>query len=229
MPHRILTSAMLIVWASTVPAQSVITLDDFKLDDDTSTAEAAAPQTPGSEMEACLFDQSNCSNAEFRSGSGLSLDDVVNIGIIDRTEVQPSVAAAPAATGGDDTVPAARPTASADPLPSIDIEILFDSGSDDIRPQEFRRLVELSYMLAGARFDDYRFLFLGHTDAKGSDDFNMTLSSRRAESVAAAVRGISGFGPERVFASGLGETRLKDPTQPEGGINRRVQLLLLPR
>jgi hypothetical protein len=42
---------MLIAWASAVPVQSVITLDDFKLDDDTKTAEAVAPRPPVAKLK----------------------------------------------------------------------------------------------------------------------------------------------------------------------------------
>ncbi len=98
-----------------------------------------------------------------------------------------------------------------------------------MRADQVGKLMELAGVLSSERFADYRFLFLGHTDAKGGENFNWALSSRRAESVANLVRGFTGMPPEQVLSSGLGETRLKDPNFPLAGTNRRVQLVLLPQ
>ncbi|MEP1352389.1 MAG: OmpA family protein [Tateyamaria sp.] len=217
-----------ITFSGSLRAQSVITLDDLDMGvTGTSIPEQsdALPQ-PSGQMGACLVDSENCDSDEFRSGASFSLDDVVNLGIIDREEAaaQPSEEAKKMSTSTD--TGEERVSQS---LPSIDIEILFNSGSEQIRAQEFTRLIDLAALLGGESFDTYRFLLLGHTDAVGSAENNLALSTRRAESVATALREISGFGPERVLASGLGETRLKDTARPEDGVNRRVQLVLLPR
>lgn len=84
-------------------------------------------------------------------------------------------------------------------------------------------------MLHESKFDGYRFVFLGHTDAKGGDAYNLDLSTRRAESVAQLVRSFAGLSFDRTIASGMGFTRLKDSSDPFGAQNRRVQLLLVPR
>lgn len=226
--------------ATSVSAQSTLSLDDFDLSPSTSTNPSASSSLdldietqPASEMEACLLDQSKCANAEYRTTDSISLDDVVNLGIVDHQETPPSTT--PSSIAASSNTAAATSTTVAQPkpitksLPTIDIEILFDSGKDNVRYDQEPKLRELAGILASDRFNGYRFLFLGHTDAKGNEDFNWTLSQRRAESVAQVVRIYTGLPPERVLASGMGETRLKDPNYPLAGFNRRVQLVLLPQ
>nr|WP_319949363.1 OmpA family protein [uncultured Shimia sp.] len=210
-------------FGGTVLAQSVLTLEDFDMGADADDTGAASPVAAQSDMEACLLDQSSCANDEFRSATALSLDDVVNLGIVDHEEAPLSVS-----TETSPGVPAKIVSAS-QTLPTIDMEILFDSGSDQVRGDQVSKLVDLSTLLKSEKFDGYRFLFLGHTDAKGDQAYNMTLSNRRAQSVANLVRGFSGLDPSRVLSSGMGESRLKDPSFPLAGFNRRVQLVLVPR
>lgn len=204
-------------------AQSVITLDDF----DYSAPAAPVASTPAetaakSEMELCLIDPANCTNPEFRSGSSLSMEDVVNLNIVDHESVPTAASTNNATTSGTQI-------AASDPLPSIDIEILFDYNSDVVRDDQFEKLIALADMLQSDSFDGYRFVFLGHTDAKGSDSYNRELSTRRAESVARLVRGFGRFDSDRTRSKGLGFSLLKDVSDPLGPMNRRVQLLLVPR
>lgn len=205
------------VLAQAAMAQSVLTLDDFDLGDDLAEVKPA----PTSEMEDCLLNNADCVNREYKSGSDLSLDDVVNLGIVDHESVPTTVSTEGAV--------ASVPVSKTAPLPSIDIEILFDYNSDQVRPDQYAKLSELSNVLHESKFDGYRFVFLGHTDAKGGDAYNLDLSTRRAESVAQLVRSFAGLSFDRTIASGMGFTRLKDSSDPFGAQNRRVQLLLVPR
>ncbi|AZV79883.1 OmpA family protein [Parasedimentitalea marina] len=209
--------------ASQAFAQSTITLESFALEPETPAVEAqavpGASAAPSSELETCLTDPANCTSADYQSGSTFSLEDVVNLAIIDREEVTQQVSS----TGGQ-----AASTAT-EPLPSVDMEILFDYNSDSVRGDQLSQLADLAALLKSERFDAYRFLFLGHTDAKGSAAYNEDLSARRAESVAALVRGLGGLQADRTLATGMGFSRLKTPGDPLSGQNRRVQLVLLPR
>ena len=64
----------------------------------------------------------------------------------------------------------------------------------------------------------------GHTDALGSDDYNLELSERRAVSVARYLVVRHGIEPDRLHVSGKGkaEPLLENPYDPR---NRRVQFL----
>jgi outer membrane protein OmpA-like peptidoglycan-associated protein len=68
------------------------------------------------------------------------------------------------------------------------------------------------------------FLIEGHTDAVGSDDDNLSLSDRRAESVAIILTEEFGVPPENLTTQGYGEQYLKVPTDGPERLNRRVAL-----
>jgi outer membrane protein OmpA-like peptidoglycan-associated protein len=66
------------------------------------------------------------------------------------------------------------------------------------------------------------FLIEGHTDAVGSDVDNLSLSDRRAESVAIALSQQFGVPAENLTTQGYGEQYLKVPTDGPSAENRRV-------
>nr|MEC9417695.1 OmpA family protein [Pseudomonadota bacterium] len=202
-------------------AQSTITLEDFDLGGDTKPATSASRDASApaeTDMEKCLLDQAACSNSEFKSNTALSMDDVVNLKLVDRE----GAASPPPPVGGSSE------TASSAPLPTIDMEILFDYNSASLRPDQAAKITELSRILSQDKFKNYRFLLLGHTDAKGSAQYNLALSQQRAQTVAGFVAAWGGLSEQRVLASGMGASRLKDQSDPYGEQNRRVQLVLLP-
>ena len=212
--------SVLALLASPLAAQSTITLEDFDLGEDPAPAEEETAARGGGDaaMKQCLSDPGSCEDNEFKSGVSFSIDDVVNLGIVDREEVAPSEVA----TDG-------RTTSTADPLPSIDLEVLFDSGSHDIRADQVPQLARLSDTLRGSDFTRFTLIFMGHTDAKGSAAYNMKLSQRRAESVASFVAASAGVPRARIRSVGLGFTELARPEAPYSERNRRVQLVLVPR
>tara|TARA_R110002049_G_scaffold142277_2_gene304134 strand:+ start:11009 stop:11668 length:660 start_codon:yes stop_codon:yes gene_type:complete len=193
-----------------------LTLESFDLGGDSAPAATAA----NSDIETCLLDPAACNNSELRSGASLSIDDVVNLGVIDREKV---------ATTTTSTTGQAQQVNTAQALPSIDMEILFDYNSAGIRGDQAQRLAELSTVLRDPRFANYTLAFIGHTDAVGSDAYNRDLSQRRAQEVAYFVSQAAGIPLARTSATGLGFARLKTPSDPAGPQNRRVQLVLIPR
>ncbi|NNE21843.1 MAG: OmpA family protein [Rhizobiales bacterium] len=194
---------------SVVMAQATLTLDDFNLGSEDKASGS-------SEMENCLLNQNNCQNSEFKSSTSFSIDDVVNLGIIDREEVKKTSQGSGAASQ------------TASTLPSIDMEILFDYNSAELRPDQKPKLAKLSEILKGANFKDFRFLLLGHTDAKGSHDYNRVLSENRARAVADFVRSTGSIPASKVLVSGMGASKLKNLVDPFSAQNRRVQLVLVP-
>ena len=70
----------------------------------------------------------------------------------------------------------------------------------------------------------------GHTDARGSADYNLRLSDDRSQSVRKYMVG-KGVEPERVRAKGYGETELIDQANNEEAHakNRRVEFLIMNR
>ncbi len=66
---------------------------------------------------------------------------------------------------------------------------------------------------------------VGHTDASGSDQYNMTLSQRRAKSVSQYLVSELGIDPSRLQSIGEGETKLKNKSNPRSADNRRVEVV----
>jgi outer membrane protein OmpA-like peptidoglycan-associated protein len=68
------------------------------------------------------------------------------------------------------------------------------------------------------------FLIEGHTDAVGADDDNLSLSDRRAETVALVLTEQFQVPPENLTSQGYGEQQLKVPTEGPERQNRRVTM-----
>lgn len=199
-------------------AQSVITLDSFDLDDNGPTAAAPAP-APAGEAQSCLVNpsQPTCGAGAGSSSRSFSLSDVVNLGIIDRSEVE---VATPEGT-------VVRVEDRVEPLPSIDLEILFDYDSAALRPDQMAPLIALAGDLRSIDFDRAQLVLMGHTDGVGSADYNRALSYRRAASVAAFLSNAADIPLHRIRSSGMGFDYLRFPHDPAHPGNRRVQILLV--
>jgi outer membrane protein OmpA-like peptidoglycan-associated protein len=207
-------AALALALPGAAAAQSTVTLDSFSLDALAGDAPAPAqpPARAEAEMRDCLLDSAGCASAEFGNAADFTLDDVYNLGVIDR-DAQPQRSAA-----------APDPT----PLPSIDLEVLFAYDSDSLTPQAMAKLSSLAAALSDPRLADSRLLFIGHTDAVGSAAYNTALSQRRAQAVADYVRATLPLAGDRIEAVGLGFSRLKNRQDPSAAQNRRVQLVLVP-
>ena len=101
-------------------------------------------------------------------------------------------------------------------LPSIRPEIL---------PEARPALDELGKALSDPKLAGGTFLIAGHTDAKGSDAYNLALSQRRAASVKAFLIKTYHVDGERLSAIGFGEEQLKNKDDPLADENRRVQIV----
>ncbi len=110
-------------------------------------------------------------------------------------------------------------------LRRIDLtEVTFESGSWEIGPEQTRKLDRLARAIKRVldRNPDEIFLIEGHTDAVGSDVDNLSLSDRRAESVAVALTDEYGIPPENLVTQGYGEQYLVVETEDDEPRNRRV-------
>jgi outer membrane protein OmpA-like peptidoglycan-associated protein len=112
-----------------------------------------------------------------------------------------------------------------DRMPRIDLNtVTFDSGSWEIVPEQIQTLAEIAAGLNRAIELNPQELFLieGHTDAVGSNEDNLSLSDRRAESVALVLTQEFGVPAENLSTQGYGEEYLKIPTDGPERTNRRV-------
>ncbi|MEN5427307.1 OmpA family protein [Stenotrophomonas pennii] len=118
------------------------------------------------------------------------------------------------------------------PVPvSIDLKgVNFDFDKANLRPDAVAILSEASQILT--RYPDLKVEVAGHTDSKGSDEYNQKLSERRATAVynyltsngvaASRLQGPVGYGESRPIAP---NTNADGSDNPEGRAkNRRTEL-----
>jgi len=106
-------------------------------------------------------------------------------------------------------------------------DLLFDYDKPDLRPEAVASLQKLAELIR--RNPSAHFLIEGHTDSFGTDEYNLDLSRRRAESVKAWLTGTMGLPEQAIETRGFGKSRLLSPaagTVDEQRINRRVEIVI---
>ncbi|WP_238178783.1 OmpA family protein, partial [Methylobacterium oxalidis] len=108
---------------------------------------------------------------------------------------------------------------------SVDIDTInFDTGSFTVTPDQAARLSTIAQAINQAIRNNPQEVFLieGYTDAVGADVDNLSLSDRRAQSVATVLTQQFQVPPENLTTQGYGEQYLKVSTQGPSRENRRV-------
>jgi outer membrane protein OmpA-like peptidoglycan-associated protein len=106
---------------------------------------------------------------------------------------------------------------------SVNLNIPFEHNSSALQPQAEAQLKQLELALTSASLGKDRFVVAGHTDAKGSAQYNKQLSLKRAEAVKRFLV-LKGVAAGRLQAVGYGSDRLLVPDRPEDPSNRRVEI-----
>jgi outer membrane protein OmpA-like peptidoglycan-associated protein len=113
-------------------------------------------------------------------------------------------------------------------LPRLDFAINFGFDSAEIDSASFATLDTLAEALKSGDLTNSRFLINGHTDSKGTDEYNLALSQNRADAVVAYLVSKHEIDASRLKAIGFGETALKDANDGEDPANRRVEIINRP-
>ncbi|MEO8234157.1 MAG: thrombospondin type 3 repeat-containing protein [Flavobacterium sp.] len=105
----------------------------------------------------------------------------------------------------------------------IGSKIFFENNSDKLKVASLSQLDELAKILY--KYEGASLTIEGHTDSVGADDFNMTLSQKRSDSVKQYLIG-KGIEDARLKAIGFGETKpvASNKTTLGKAKNRRVEL-----
>jgi outer membrane protein OmpA-like peptidoglycan-associated protein len=112
-----------------------------------------------------------------------------------------------------------------DRMRRIDVDtITFDLGSWEVTPDQIGRLQLVAQAIQDivAGNPNEVFLIEGHTDAVGNDVDNLSLSDRRAETVASVLTESFQIPPENLTTQGYGSHFLKIQTPDANRQNRRV-------
>ncbi len=100
--------------------------------------------------------------------------------------------------------------------------MFFDTNSSTLKPGAYSELDRVAKVLRD--YPQTRIRVEGHTDTKGSAEYNMVLSEKRAQAVGNALiqRGID---PSRMQMIGFGESQ---PVSSSDADNRRVNIVIIP-
>jgi outer membrane protein OmpA-like peptidoglycan-associated protein len=109
--------------------------------------------------------------------------------------------------------------------PQIDLEIYFEYDSATISSDGMEVLKSLGKALSAAELSGSVFMIAGHTDGKGSAEYNLALSQGRAGAVKQALMEKFKLPSDSLFFVGYGKEHLKDAEHPFDGKNRRVQVV----
>lgn len=104
-------------------------------------------------------------------------------------------------------------------------DLLFDVNSADIRATTGTNVDQIAQILK--KYPENNLAVEGHTDADGTEAYNMALSQKRAQAVAAKLIS-NGVPAQHVVSQGMGEGRpVADNRSPAGKArNRRVELVI---
>ena len=109
--------------------------------------------------------------------------------------------------------------------PKIDVEINFDFNSAELTSRAEPQLNSLGKALTSSELAGTVVMLGGHTDAKGTDDYNQKLSERRAETVKRFLIDNYKVSPDLLVTSGYGKAGLKNSADPFAAENRRVEIV----
>lgn len=103
--------------------------------------------------------------------------------------------------------------------------IYFDTDKATMKPESRPTLEQIAQLLAGQ--PQLSVFIVGHTDNQGSYDYNLDLSRRRAEAVAAELSRSYRIAPARLRTAGVGLLAPVGSNATDAGraLNRRVELV----
>ena len=127
--------------------------------------------------------------------------------------------------------PVLEPVPAAEPTPErmkycISLNIEYDIDKADIRPQYNDEVAKVGDFMK--KYPTTTAVIEGYTDEVGSDEHNMQLSQRRAESVVKSLEEHFGIDPSRLSAKGYGKTRPTADNATDAGKqkNRRIDAII---
>jgi outer membrane protein OmpA-like peptidoglycan-associated protein len=107
-------------------------------------------------------------------------------------------------------------------------DFLFSVNSSTLLPGAYDELERVAQVLN--QYPQTTMRISGHTDSKGSEEYNQNLSERRAQSVKNALTGM-GVDPARMTVIGYGKSKPIASNATEAGRqqNRRVEIRIVPQ
>lgn len=108
---------------------------------------------------------------------------------------------------------------------ALSLEVYFEFNSAELSSEAMAQLAPVGEALQAKELETLSFTFEGHTDASGSDAYNLSLSERRAQSVKDFFIQSYRLEPSRVNSVGRGESQLIEGVDANSPVNRRVAII----
>lgn len=111
---------------------------------------------------------------------------------------------------------------------SINMAIGFKSNSAELTDIGLKQVLELSQSIKKLKLKQFKVNFVGHTDVRGKESYNLTLSKKRAQSVYQSIIKQEPNLRDVLTYSGKGEAepKLRENSNKAHKINRRVEVYL---
>jgi outer membrane protein OmpA-like peptidoglycan-associated protein len=109
--------------------------------------------------------------------------------------------------------------------PTVDLDINFDYNSAALTPKVEPQLDNLGKALTSSELTGSVIMLGGHTDAKGGDDYNQSLSERRAETVKRYLIEKYRIPAKNLISAGYGKKGPKNSGDLFAAENRRVEIV----
>jgi len=108
---------------------------------------------------------------------------------------------------------------------ALSMEIIFGYKSAELTENAKNQLKPVGEAMTSNQLQNLNFIVEGHTDAIGSDAYNMNLSEERAVSVKHYLIDTFHIDASRIQIIGKGKNDLLDPKNPDSEVNRRVRII----
>ncbi len=115
-------------------------------------------------------------------------------------------------------------TGATNPAPSINLKVTFAFNSARLDNESLLTLNVLGRALSSKELSGQTIEIVGHTDARGTHEYNEALSQRRAAAVASYIVENFKVDGSLISSKGMGERQLLDEGNPEAAVNRRVEI-----
>jgi len=114
-------------------------------------------------------------------------------------------------------------------LPALNVDIQFDTDTPIVRPDSYQTVGRIADAMVHASLLPYSFLIVGHTEANGKRESNVTLSQRRADAIRDILANTFKISIKRLQTIGLGEEQVLDPAHPTATVNQQVQIFTVAK
>ena len=114
-------------------------------------------------------------------------------------------------------------------VPSINLKVNFAFNSARLDNESLLTLNVLGRALSSKELSGQTIEIVGHTDAKGTHEYNEALSQRRAAAVVSYIVQNFKVDGSLISSKGMGERQLLKADKPEAAVNRRVEIRNITR